>query len=156
MTTTRAAGTLDRSAYRGRVWVTRANVHVDRMASAWLIRRFVDPEARFAFVAASRRAPVAGGLRFDMYEGEFTHEGELCTFEVLLRRFDLRDAGLARIAQLVHDIDLKEARYGHAETEGVAASLDAIAAAAPNDEARIALASTLLDGLLLRYAHGHD
>jgi len=69
---------------RGRVWVTRKGVHVDRMASAWLIRRFIDPGARFKFVPAKGYKPEKGELRFDMFEAEFTHEGDRCTFEVLI------------------------------------------------------------------------
>ena len=149
-----AKGTLDRGSFRGRVWVTRAKVHVDRMASAWLINRFIDPDASFVFTDDARRSPVPGGLRFDMYGGEFTHEGDLCTFEVLLRRFALSEPGLERVAQLVHDIDLKESRYAHAETSGVAASLDAIAEGAADDAARVAMAGTVFDGLLRRFARG--
>jgi hypothetical protein len=149
-----AMGTLDRESFHGRIWVTRAKVHVDRMASAWLINRFIDPDASFVFTDDARRSPVPGGLRFDMYGGEFTHEGDLCTFEVLLRRFALSEPGLERIAQLVHDIDLKESRYAHAETSGVAASLDAIAEGAVDDPARVAMAGTVFDGLLRRFARG--
>ena len=79
---------------RGRTWVTRQGVHVDRIASAWLIRRFIDPEARFKFVPAKGYVPEPGELRFDMFEAEFTHEGDRCTFEVLLER-----AGLTTGAQ---------------------------------------------------------
>jgi hypothetical protein len=75
--------------YRGRVWVTRKSIHVDRMASAWLIRRFIDPKARMKFVDGNRYAHRARDLRFDMFGGEFTHEGDLCTFEVLKLRFAL-------------------------------------------------------------------
>ena len=68
----------------GRTWVTRHGVHVDRMASAWLIRRFIDPQARFKFVAARGYRPEPGELRFDMFEAEFSHEGDRCSFEVLV------------------------------------------------------------------------
>ena len=68
----------------GRTWVTREGVHVDRIASAWLIRRFIDPEASFKFVPSKGYPPQPGEVRFDMYEAEFTHEGDRCTFEVLL------------------------------------------------------------------------
>ncbi|HVF35360.1 MAG TPA: chromate resistance protein ChrB domain-containing protein [Candidatus Saccharimonadia bacterium] len=145
-------GTLDPRAYRGRTWATRAQVRIDRMASAWLIRRFIDPDARFAFTTDTRRAPVAGALRFDMYAGEFTHEAGLCTFEVLVRRFALDQPGLARIAEIVHDIDLKESLYAHEETPGVAASLEAIAEGVGDDPGRIAHAGTVFDGLLRRFA----
>src|SRR5262249_52819736 len=91
---------------RGRTWVTRRGVHVDRMASAWLIRRFVDPGARFKFVPAKGYKPEKGELRFDMFEAEFTHEGDRCTFEVLIERFLLADPALGPIGAVVHDIDL--------------------------------------------------
>jgi len=149
--TTTVVGRLDRAAYLGRTWVTRPNVHIDRMASAWLIRRYIDPQARFDFVAADRPA-ASDALRFDMYNGEFTHEGERCTFEVLLERFRLAEPGLDVIAQIVHDIDLKEQRYAHPETTGVAAALDAIADGAADDATRLALAATVFDGLLKRFA----
>ena len=76
--------------------MTRAGVHVDRIACAWLIRRFIDPEARFKFVPGKGYAPQPGELRFDMFEGEFTHEGDRCTFEVLLARAGLDDPALQR------------------------------------------------------------
>jgi hypothetical protein len=128
-------------------WVTRTGVHVDRIASAWLIRRFLDPEARFKFVVAKEHRPKAGELRFDMFDGEFTHQGELCTFEVLLQRFELAEAALRPIAELVHDIDLKDERYGRPETAGLAQVIHAICAAHPSDEARLQRGSALFDDL---------
>ena len=93
---------------RGRTWVTRQDIFVDRIASAWLIRRFIDPEAHFQYVAPQGYRPKRGELRFDMFEGEYTHEGDRCTFETLLRRFELDDPALTGIAELVHDIDLSD------------------------------------------------
>src|SRR6266540_3008799 len=110
-----AKATLRSEEYGGRTWVTRAGIKVDRMASAWLIRKFIDPQARFKFVPAKGYEPQKGELRFDMFEAEFTHEGDLCTFEVLLRHFDIKDAALRQIAEIVHDIDLKDAFRLHAE-----------------------------------------
>ena len=81
---------------KGRTWVTRTGVHVDRIASAWLIRRFVDPEPRFKFVPAKGYVPEPSELRFDMFEAEFTHEGDRCTFEVLLAP---PRSGRARVAR---------------------------------------------------------
>lgn len=125
------------SEMRNRTWVTRRGVKVDRMASAWLIRRFIDPKAEFRFVAAEGYQPGEGEIRFDMFEGEFTHEGELCTFEVLLRRVGLRDAALEAIGQVVHDIDLKDGKYQRPETAGIAAMVDGIAALHGDDARRI-------------------
>jgi hypothetical protein len=143
---------LARETYRGRTWITRARVGVDRMASAWLIRRMIDPQARFEFSPGARIAAAAGRLRFDTWGGEFTHEGDCCTFEVLVARFGLDVPGLSRLAGIVHDIDLKEARHGHAETAGIAAALEAIGAAPLDDHQRIELAATLFDGLLRQFA----
>ena len=89
-----AAGGL--GALKNRVWVTRQGVYVDRIASAWLIRRFIDPDARFRFVRAKGHVPQDGELRFDMFEAEFTHEGDRCTFEVLLDRLDPERHGADR------------------------------------------------------------
>lgn len=121
---------------RGRTWVTRRGVHIDRIGSAWLIRRFIDPEARFRFVQAHDEA-APGELRFDMFEADFTHEGEQCTFEVLLRRFGLRDRALARIGEIVHDIDLKDGAFGHPETAGLDHLIAGIAMRHRDDEARL-------------------
>jgi len=133
---------------RGATWVTRKGVFVDRIASAWLIRRYIDPEARFKFVPAQGYRPRPGELRFDMYRGEYGHEGDRCTFEVLLERFGLRDAKLKRIAEIVHDIDCKDDKFGRPETEGIAAVLRGIKAATEEDEERIERGSQLLDGLV--------
>ncbi len=132
----------------GRAWVTRRGVKVDRMASAWLIRRFIDPDARFTFVDPKGYVPLAGELRFDMFDAEYTHEGDGCTFEVLVRRFGVHEPGIEALAQVIHDIDLKDGRYGRAETAGVAMQVEGIAAGTDDDEARIRAASTMLDALL--------
>src|SRR5439155_14472053 len=107
------------AAYHGRTWVTRKGIHVDRMASAWLIRRFIDPDARFKFVVARGYQPEAGEVRFDMFEAEYTHKGDRCTFEVLVEGFCLRDSALLPIAQIVHDIDLKDSKFELQETAGI-------------------------------------
>src|SRR5262245_37200308 len=131
---------------RGKTWVTRTGVHVDRMASAWLIRRFIDPDARFRFVGA--HDPIAAGeLRFDMFEAEFTHEGERCTFEVLLRRFAPGDRALARIGEVVHDIDLKDGRFARPETAGIDHLIAGIAMRHKEDEARLRDGAAVFDGL---------
>ena len=133
--------------HRGRVWVTRTGIHIDRIASAWLIRRFIDPKARFKFVAAKDHRPQAKELRFDMFDAEFTHEGDQCTFEVLARRFGLDDRALAAIAEIVHDIDLKDAKFARPETPGIDRLIAGIAMANRDDEARLAAGSAVLDGL---------
>jgi hypothetical protein len=132
---------------RNRTWVTRTGVHVDRIASAWLIRRFIDPEATFKFVAPKGYAPEAGELRFDMYEAEYTHDGDRCSFEVLLERLGVDDAALRPIAEIVHDIDLRDEKFGREETAGVRSGITGICVANRDDLARIAAGSTLFDAL---------
>ena len=132
--------------YRGRTWVTRPGVRVDRLASAWWIRRFLDPEARFAF-AVDRSKPVAGQLRFDMFEAEFTHEGDKCTFEVLLDHFAVDDPALRAIAEVVHDLDLKDGKFGRPETEGIGRVIAGIASPGNADEQRLQLGQGLFDAL---------
>jgi hypothetical protein len=132
---------------RGRTWVTRSGVHVDRIASAWLIRRFLDPEARFKFVPGQEYTPGPAELRFDMYEAEFTHEGELCTFEVLVRRLGTQDPALRQIAEIVHDVDLKDARFARPEAVGIDHLIAGIAMRHREDEARLREGAAALESL---------
>lgn len=122
---------------KGRTWVTRRGVKVDRISSAWLIRRFIDPAARFKFVDQDRYKPAPGEIRFDMFEGEFTHEGGLCTFEVLLKHLKLSDPALQAIAEIVHDVDLKDEKFGRAETSGIAAMISGIVSLHRDDDRRV-------------------
>jgi hypothetical protein len=138
-------------ALRGRTWVTREGVHVDRIASAWLIRTFIDPDARFEFVAGKDRAPRPGEIRFDMYEAELTHEGDKCTFEVLLDRAALDEPALQAIGEIVHDIDLKDDKFGREETAGIAGLIAGIVLAHPEDGQRLARGAALLDDLYLYF-----
>ena len=137
--------------YRARTWVTRAGVHVDRMASAWLIRRFIDQAATFKFVMTKQYEPKDGEVRFDMFAAEFTHDGDQCTFEVLLDRMRLHDPALRAIAEVVHDIDLKETKFDRPETAGIAVLVASIAMAHRDDEERIDRASQALDDLYIYY-----
>ena len=123
-------------ALTNRVWVTRQGVYVDRIASAWLIRRFIDPEARFRFVRAKNYVPQPGELRFDMFEAEFTHEGDRCTFEVLLARLGRNDTALTAIAEIVHDIDLKDTKFSREETGGIAHLVTGLCHATKDDTRR--------------------
>lgn len=132
---------------RGRVWVTRRSVFVDRIASAWLIKRFVDPKARFKFVAEKDYRPKPGELRFDMFDAEFTHEGDRCTFEVLCRRFAAGDAALGQIAEIVHDIDLKDAKFERAEAAGVLQMMAGIAGTTQSDAERIRRGGEVFESL---------
>ena len=137
----------------GATWVTRRDVHVDRLASAWLIRRFIDPAAQFKFVAARGYRPAPGELRFDMFDGEYTHEGEHCTFETLLARFRLRDPALRAIAEIVHDIDCKDERFAREEAPGIDSLVRGIARANADDATRVERATALWDDL---YTHFHE
>ena len=110
----------DSRQYRKKVWVTRHRPFIDRMASAWLIRRFVDPDATFRFIDEKERERLAAGeVAFDMQESEFTHHGDLCTFEVLVRSFGIKDKAVRKIAEIVHDLDLKDDKYGNAAGSGI-------------------------------------
>ena len=135
----------------GQVWVTRRNVFVDRMASAWLIRRFIDPRAEFKFVPSRGYAPRPGELRFDMFEAEYTHEGDRCTFETLLHQFGLTDPALRVIGEIVHDIDCKDAKFERAEASGVASLIEGTARTQLDDSARLERGAALFDDLYARF-----
>src|SRR3954467_12196653 len=131
----------------GRTWVTRRGVHVDRIASAWLIRRFIDPRARFRFVPDKGYVPEPGEIRFDMFEAEYTHEGDHCTFEVLLARLCQPEPALQVIAEIVHDIDLKDGKFGREEAAGIKTLVAGIAAATDDDARRLERGAAALDDL---------
>ena len=131
----------------GRIWVTRQGVHVDRIACSWLIRRFIDSAAVIKFVLPREYQHSPGELRFDMFDGEFTHEGDRCSFEVLLARAGIHDPALAAIGEIVHDIDLKEDKFGRDETAGVKALVNGICSGTHDDEERIARGTAILDEL---------
>jgi hypothetical protein len=140
---------LRRTDYQRRTWVTRTGVKVDRVACAWLIRRFIDDRAKLRFVDLAEYVHRPSELRFDMPEGEFTHEGDLCSFEVLCKRFALTTSGLARIGEIIHDLDVKDGRYGRPETEGVRVLIQGLIAQHASDAARVEAAATLFDALLV-------
>jgi hypothetical protein len=142
-----AAPAIPAAAPRGATWVTRQGVYVDRVASAWLIRRFIDGQAQFKFVAPEGYRPRRGELRFDMFEAEYTHEGDACTFETLATRFGLQDPAIRVIGQIVHDIDCKEAKFGRPETAGIERVVAGIAKQRPEDTARLELGAAVFDAL---------
>ena len=126
--------------------MTRRNLHIDRLASAWLIKQFIDKRPRFYFVAEEET--VEGAIAFDMYGAEFTHHGEDCTFETLLKRFGLSDSkGLRAIAEIVHDIDLKDDKFHRLEAVGLNAVVNALSAALRNDRKLLQQTSVIFDGL---------
>jgi hypothetical protein len=136
---------LDRKDYKRRLWVTRPRPGVDRFASAWLIRRFIDPEARFGFVADAKDSKEA--VAFDMYSSGFRHERDLCTFEVLESRFGIADATVRRIGEIVHDIDLKEDRYHAPHTVAVGVLVDGLRSSFADDHALLEQGMVLFEAL---------
>lgn len=139
--------TPDLADLRGRTWVTRKGVFVDRIACAWLISRFIDPEAQFKFVSAKGYRPRTGELRFDMFEGEFTHKGDLCTFEVLVTKFFSADQALREIGKIIHDLDLKDSKFQKPETPGIRVVMEGLALANTSDEARLDRGKAMFDDL---------
>lgn len=137
----------DREVLKGRIWVTRQDVHVDRIACAWLIRRFIDPDAQFKFVASKDYQPEPDELRFDMFEAEFTHEGDRCTFEVLMAKTEQNDPAIAAVAEIVHDIDLKDEKFGREEASGVRSLIVGLTKTHKEDEQRLVRGAALFDDL---------
>jgi hypothetical protein len=136
-----------RASLKGKTWVTRKGIHVDRMATAWAVRRFIDADAKFKFVPAKGYRRAGNEVCFDMFEAEFTHEGDACSLEVLLRRTGLADPGLIPIAEIVHDIDLKDGKFERPETAGIGRLIDGIAMAHKDDETRLTRAAAVFDDL---------
>jgi hypothetical protein len=137
--------TLDLTTLRGRRWVTRPRPHVDRVASAWLIKRFIDPEAVFVFAAPGEFPKDA--IPFDAPGVELSHHGEDCTFETLVKRARLRDRRLIRLAELVHEADLRDGKYAHEEARGIDVAIRALLAASPDDHQVLAQGMAVFEGL---------
>jgi hypothetical protein len=140
---------LERSEYRGKTWVTRAGMHIDRLASAWLIKRFLDPDARFEFIPTGQTPPSAEGkIPFDIYGAFFSHRGEDCTFETLLKCFGLTDdPALNTLAQIVHDVDLKDDKFGRDEAAGIDLVVQALRERWGEDEVLLEKGLSLFDAL---------
>jgi hypothetical protein len=130
---------------RGRQWVTRPRPHVDRIASAWLIKRFIDPEAIFVF-ASPREFPTEA-IPFDTPGAELSHVGDDCTFETLLKRAGLRDRRLTRLAQIVHEADLRDGKFPRDEARGIDLAIRGLLAANPDDQQVLRHGLTLFEGL---------
>ncbi len=103
--------------YRGKTWITRPRPEIDRVGSAWLIRRFIDPSAKFVFANTPTEFPKA--IPYDMFEVEFSHHGDYCTFETLIQRFGIRDRAVLRLAELIHDADVEDDKFHRVEGFGV-------------------------------------
>lgn len=130
---------------RGRKWITRRRPHVDRLASAWLIKRFIDPEATFLF--ADPKDFPTGAIPFDTPGAEFSHEGEDCTFETLLKRAGLRDRRLTRLAEIVHEADLRDGKFPRDEARGVDLVIRGFLAANADDHQVLEHGLALFEGL---------
>ncbi len=130
--------------YRGRVWLTRPRPGVDRMSSAWLIRRFVDPDARFVFDDPTH-APNA--IPFDTFEAEFGHHGSRCTFETLAERFGIDEPAVRHIGRIVHDLDLKETVHGEAETATIGRLVDGLRQSQRDDEVLLQSGMNMFEAL---------
>jgi hypothetical protein len=134
----------------GKVWVTRQGIHADRIACSWLIRRFIDGNARFRFVADKAYRPREGELRFDMAGAEFTHEGDKCSFEVLLDAIGRDDPALGAIAEIIHDLDIEDGKFARREAPGIGMAISGIALTNAADMDRVARGRELFDGLYAR------
>jgi hypothetical protein len=109
--------TLDVEEYQGKTWLTRPRPEIDRVGSAWLIARFIDRKPKFVF--ASTADAVPGAIPFDMLDAEFSHHGNYCSFETLIRRFSISDKALVKIGEMIHDADLDDARFQRVEAVGI-------------------------------------
>ncbi|PWT90831.1 MAG: chromate resistance protein [Blastocatellia bacterium] len=126
--------------------MTRQNLHIDRLASAWLIKEFIDKRPRFYFVAEGET--VDGAIPFDMFGAEFTHHGEDCTFETMVKRFGLTDnKALREIAEIVHDIDLKDDKFHRLEAAGINAIINGLSKTLRNDRRLLQQTAAIFDGL---------
>jgi hypothetical protein len=132
--------------YQGRLWVTRPRPGVDRMASAWLIRRFIDPQAQFGFAADQHVLPH-DCVPFDMFGVEFSHHADNCTFETLCSVFGIQDPAVSRVAAIVHDLDLKDERFGAAEAPTVAVMIEGLQLANTEDDTLLTEGMTLFESL---------
>ncbi|MEV6491326.1 chromate resistance protein ChrB domain-containing protein [Actinoplanes sp. NPDC051633] len=130
-------------------WATRAGVHIDRAACAWLIRTHVDAEAEFVFVSDPSQVPT-DATPFDMRGVGLTHHGDDCTFETILRRYDLHDPVLWKIAEIVHEADLEDARYDAPEAPGVDVILRGLSMVT-TDERILEVTAPMFDGLYAYY-----
>jgi hypothetical protein len=144
-------GKADRASYQHKLWVTRPRPGIDRVGSAWLIRRFIDAKARFGFVTDAKTAPE-GSIPFDMFGAGFGHEGDRCTFEGLQSRFDIRDPAVKRLGELVHDLDLKDRRYGAPEAPTVEATIEGLRLSHSDDSALLEQGMALFEALYRSFA----
>jgi len=115
--TARQLAVLDAKQYQGKTWLTRPRPEIDRVGSAWLISKFIDRKPKFVFAPTADAQP--GAIPFDMLDAEFSHHGNYCTFETLIRRFAISDKAVAKIGEMIHDADLDDARFQRVEAVGI-------------------------------------
>jgi len=137
-----------RSEFKGKTWATREHIHIDRLCSAWLIKTFIDPKAKFVFAPENKLPKNA--IPFDVLGVEFSHQGDRCTFETVLKAFDIKDKALASLAEIVHNIDLKDQKYNRPEADGLDMLVRAISDSLRDDHKALELGSRVLDALYNR------
>ncbi len=136
--------------YQGKIWATRKNPFVDRMSSAWLIKRFIDPKATFTFIDERDIASLDNTtVSFDIRGAAFTHVGDLCTFEVLVKSFAIKDKAVKKIAEIVHDLDVKDEKYAKLETAGVEEILTGVRKSTKDDSAALEQGMSVFEMLYL-------
>jgi len=131
--------------YRGKTWITRPDPKIDRVGSAWLIKNFIDSEAKFVF--ANIPTKHQGALPYDMIDAEFSHHGDCCTFETLIERFGIRERAVLRLAEIIHDTDLEDEKFHRVEGFGVAQVLKGWAKQGVSDEEILLRGFQYFDGL---------
>ncbi|MEO6245062.1 MAG: chromate resistance protein ChrB domain-containing protein [Opitutaceae bacterium] len=140
------APALHRRDYAGKTWLTRPHPQIDRVGSAWLIKRYIDARARFVFAAKTADHPAA--VPYDMADVALTHHGDDCTFETLLRRFSIRDPALQNMAEMVHDADLDDGKFGAPGAEGIDRVLKGLARLGWTDDTILQHGFVCFDALL--------
>jgi hypothetical protein len=141
-----------RKKFRKKIWVTREHIHIDRVCSSWLIRRFIDQKAKFIFAPETKMPKTA--IQFDVMGAEFGHHGDHCTFETLLKSFQLKDRALNEIAEIVHDIDLKDQKFKRPEAPGIDAIIRSVSDFMGDDRKTMEIGSVILDALYQRLSSG--
>ena len=129
------------------LWITRPHPHIDRTACAWLIRRFVDPEAEFAFASDAETAAAQGGTPFDMRGVELGHHEGRCSFETILARYRLTDPALHEMAAMVHDADIDDDKFRSPEAPGLDAIIRGLGLVSPDDHELLRFTARVYDGL---------
>ena len=140
----------DREAFKKKTWATREHIHIDRLCSAWLILRFIDPQANFVFAPENRLPKEA--IPFDVLGAEFSHHGEDCTFETLTKSFQIQDSAIRTIAEIIHDVDLKDHKFGRLEGPGLDAIIRALSVSSADDHEALQKGSIFLDALYKYYS----